>query len=115
MPALDVFVAQMSLILLKICNEPPQQAIPLLDVTGGQQLPTQFFQFPVGLGTVMEHRGCSPVALIIRAAARDWHNMIDRRKQLPIDHVRFAHLPIGDEMETPPAANATIAGSCQEK
>ena len=44
--------------------------------------------------------GCSnPVLLIIRTTARDRNKVIDSREQLPIDHVRFSHLPIGMKRE----------------
>ena len=99
MPAPDVLVCEMRWVLREKVNEPSQQPVPPPEIAGRYQLPPKFFQCPVRLCAVAEHGRCNPVCLVVCAAASNWDHVIYSREQLPIDHVRFGHLPIRMERE----------------
>ena len=56
--------------------------------------PVEFLQCPIGFGAVEYHRSRGPIVRGVGAASRDGANVIDRRKQLVVDDMALARLPI---------------------
>ena len=65
------------LVVLDLFYEPPEQAIPRVNIAGGLKPPAELLKRPIGLDAVGEHGTGNPVLVCIRPATRHRMNVIN--------------------------------------